>query len=355
METIVEKKFASEAACWQAVLNRDASAVGHFYYGVLTTGVFCLPSCGARTPLRTNVAFFKSPAQAKSAGLRPCKRCKPDQETRVPHAKVIAAACRWLEEAEQEPSLKDLAECYGMSPYHFHRVFKRLTGVTPKGYARSHRGQRIGQALQSQPSVTDAIYEAGYQASSRFYAEAPSRLGMAPKRFKAGGTDSVIRHTIAKTDLGLLLIAATEKGLCMIHFGESEALLRQALQNRFPRATYVAADPEFDAWVGNLLAAVARGQAPSAALPLDIRGTAFQHQVWQALREIPIGNTASYAEVASAIGKPRAVRAVANACASNDLAIAIPCHRVVRKDGNHGGYRWGEDRKAAILSKESAS
>lgn len=352
---IAEKTYTTENACWDAVIARDATANGHFWYGVRTTGVFCKPSCGARTPLRTNVVFFHNVTQAKQSGLRPCKRCKPDQEATSQHAETIAAACRWLEEAEQEPSLNQLAKRFAMSPYHFHRVFKRLTGVTPKGYARSLRGQRVQQALQSQTSVTDAIYEAGYQASSRFYADAPTHLGMPPKHFKAGGIDVMIRHAIATTELGLMLIAATEKGLCMIHFGDSEADLNQLLRNRFPHARFAPSDSLFQQWVEELLAAVAKGQPPHIELPLDIRGTAFQQQVWQALRKIPLGHTASYAEVADAIGKPRAVRAVANACATNDLAVVIPCHRVIRKDGSAGGYRWGETRKTALLSKESAT
>jgi AraC family transcriptional regulator of adaptative response/methylated-DNA-[protein]-cysteine methyltransferase len=347
-------RFADDAARWDAVTRRDPAADGAFFYSVRTTGVYCRPSCAARLARRENVRFHDTAAEAERAGFRPCKRCRPDEAGRATErAAAIAAACRLIEEAEEIPSLAELAAAAGMSRFHFHRVFKAVTGVTPKAYAAAHRTQRVRHELRSGGSVTEAIYGAGFNSSGRFYATSSAVLGMTPRRFRAGGGGETVRFALGECSLGSILVAATAKGICAITFGDDpEALLRD-FQDRFPKADLVGGDAAFEELVAKVVGLV-EAPAIGADLPLDIRGTAFQQRVWQALRAIPPGSTASYAEIARRIGAPNAVRAVAQACASNPIAVAIPCHRVVRNDGAISGYRWGVARKHALLKREAA-
>lgn len=345
----------TDDARWTAVMARDAEADGHFVYAVRSTGVYCRPSCGARRPRRENVTFHASAAEAERAGFRPCKRCRPDQSAPAArHAGLVETACRHIEQAETEPALAELAAEAGLSPYHFHRVFKAATGVTPKAYARAWRARRAQQELARTGSVTDAIYEAGFRSNARFYADAPGRLGMTPTQFRGGGTRTEIRFAVGQCSLGAILVAATAKGICCISFGDNPQTLVDELQDRFPRARLLGGDSDFEQWVARVVGFV---EAPRLGLdlPLDIRGTAFQQRVWQALREIPAGTTASYSEIAARLGAPKSARAVAAACAANPLAVAIPCHRVVRRDGGLSGYRWGVERKRALLAREEAA
>ncbi|QPF71803.1 bifunctional DNA-binding transcriptional regulator/O6-methylguanine-DNA methyltransferase Ada [Roseateles sp. DAIF2] len=337
---------------WAAVRARDASADGQFFYSVRSTGVYCKPSCGARAARPENVAFHASAAAAEAAGFRPCRRCRPDQPPRAQRqAALVAELCRFIEASETPPALAILAERAGLSPHHLHRLFKAQTGLTPRAYAEAHRARRLRAQLPAADSVTAAAYEAGFNASSRFYARAEGLLGMAPRRYRDGGAQAEIRFAIGQCALGAILVAQSGRGLCAISLGEDpEALLRE-LQDQFPKARLIGGDAEFERLVARVVGFV---EAPGLGLdlPLDVRGTAFQQRVWQALREIPPGRTASYAEIAERIGAPAAVRAVAGACAANRLAVAIPCHRVLRQDGSLSGYRWGVDRKQALLDRE---
>ncbi len=361
VETIIKmtdpegSDYKTDEAKWQALLRRDKTADGQFFFSVATTGVYCRPSCGARQPRRENVAFHSTPVDAEAAGFRPCKRCKPT-ETPTWHerTKLVADACRFIEDAETAPPLADVAAHVGLSPYHFHRVFKEITGVTPKAYATSHRAKNVKGSLKESRTVTEAIYDAGYNTNSRFYENAQGILGMTPKEYRAGGAGKTIRYAIATCSLGFILVGATEKGVCTIQLGDDRTALEAALIGEFPGATLEEASTTLKAWVSTAIAMIEDGKAPPADLPLDIRGTAFQQKVWSALREIPAGETKSYKDVAEAIGAPEAVRAVARACASNRIAVAVPCHRVVRSDGGLSGYRWGVERKRALLEKESA-
>jgi len=349
------KSYETDQQRWQAVVQKDAAADGQFFYSVKTTGVYCRPNCGARQPLRENLAFYETREQAERAGFRPCKRCKPQRPGAMnDYAAEVAAACRTIESAEAMPSLVELAEEAGLSTYYFHRIFKKYTGVTPKAYGQAHRGKKVKEELRSRPTVTDALYEAGYQASSRFYEDSKSRLGMTPGKFKKGAPGETIRYAVKQSILGPMVIAATGKGICLIHFGDDEAGLRTALADHFPKARLEQGDGEFEHWVEEVLTSLAECRPPHDSLPLDIRGTAFQQQVWQALREIPLGETVSYAGLAKRIGKPKAARAVARACATNQLAVVVPCHRVVRADGDLSGYRWGKARKRELLDREAA-
>jgi AraC family transcriptional regulator of adaptative response/methylated-DNA-[protein]-cysteine methyltransferase len=337
---------------WQAVVERDAAADGRFFYSVVTTGVYCRPSCGARTPRPEHVAFHVSAAEAERAGFRPCQRCRPDQAPLAERqAALVASLCRLIDQAETPPSLRTLAEQAGLSPHHLHRLFKAQTGLTPRAYAAARRGERLRDGLASGVSVTEAAFAAGFNTSARFYDHAETLLGMPPRRYKAGGAQERIRFAIGQTSLGAILVAATGRGLCGILLDDDPEWLLRDLQARFPRAELLGGDPDFDAWVAQVVGLV---EAPGIGLklPIDVRGTAFQRRVWQALQEIPAGQTASYGEVAARIGHPGAVRAVAGACAANALAVAIPCHRVVRTDGGLSGYRWGIDRKRALLERE---
>ena len=341
----------SEAARWQAVLARDASTDGTFYYSVETTGVYCRPSCSARRPLRQNVRFHATCADAEAAGFRACKRCRPCDSRDDGRATLIAAACRQIEGADTSPDLEALATKAGLSRFHFQRLFKAVTGVTPKAYASAHRNERARAALGRSASVTEAVYAAGFQSSSRFYEGARNALGMPPNVFRAGGRGMNIRHAMARCSLGLVLVGTTDVGVCAIFLGDDEEALRRDLSERFPNATLT----DSAASLGPMLAEVVAGiEMPekAAALPLDIRGTAFQHLVWSALRDIPLGETATYGDIARRIGKPNAVRAVGAACGANPVAVAVPCHRVVGTDGKLTGYRWGVERKRALLARE---
>ncbi|XPG45604.1 bifunctional DNA-binding transcriptional regulator/O6-methylguanine-DNA methyltransferase Ada [Variovorax sp. KK3] len=338
---------------WSAVVARDAAADGLFFYSVRSTGVYCRPSCGARQPRPENVDFHATAADAERAGFRPCKRCKPDQPTRqVQQAAQVAELCRHIENADEAPTLDALAERAGMSSYHLHRVFKEVTGLTPKAYAAAHRAKRVREALTRSDTVTDAIYDAGYNSNGRFYEGSNDVLGMTPTRFREGGAETEIRFAIGQCALGAILVARSDRGVCAIALGDDPDVLARELQDRFPRARLMGDDPDFARLVAQVVGFV---EAPGVGLdlPLDVRGTAFQQRVWQALRDIPSGSTASYAEIAQRIGSPKSVRAVAQACGANTLAVAIPCHRVVRSDGGLSGYRWGVERKSDLLTREA--
>jgi AraC family transcriptional regulator, regulatory protein of adaptative response / methylated-DNA-[protein]-cysteine methyltransferase len=342
-------------AQWAAFVARDAAFDGHFYVAVETTGIYCRPSCPARRPKRENVAFYNTAADAEKAGFRPCKRCKPNQPSLFQqHAEKVAEACRLIETAEEELKLDTLARKVGLSPYHFHRIFKATLGVTPKAYAAAHRNKRVREALSRSATVTEAIYGAGFNSNGRFYATSSEVLGMSPSQFRSGGPDAEINFAIAESSLGLVLVAASDKGVCAIFFGDDAADLARDLKKQFPHARLTGDDPAFEQLASKVIGFV---EDPSIGLdlPLDIRGTAFQHRVWEALRRIPVGATASYAEIAKAIGAPKATRAVARACGSNRIAVAIPCHRVIGSDGSLTGYRGGIERKRALLAKEAKS
>ncbi len=338
---------------WALLAARDRASDGQFYYSVRTTGVYCRPGCAARLPRPENVAFYKSAAEAQEAGFRPCKRCRPDRRSPAEETSgKIAAACRRIETAQEFPAFRDLARDAGLSPFHFHREFKKQTGLTPKQYAAAHRDLRIRKTLTGSERVTDAIYEAGYSSNSRFYETSNGILGMTPSHFREGGREMEIRFAAGECSLGSILVAATSIGVCAILLGDDPEALVHNLEERFPRAELIGADPEFEHLVARVVGLV---EAPGLGLdlPLDIRGTAFQRRVWQALRDIPAGSTASYSDIAKAIGRPQSARAVARACAGNSLAVAIPCHRVVRSDGDLSGYRWGVERKRALLDREA--
>ncbi len=337
---------------WAAVEGRDVAADGSFVYGVVTTGIFCRPSCPARRPRRGSVRFFDTAAQAEQAGLRPCRRCEPTGPgARARRAELVARACRIIEDAEQRPDLATLAAEIGVSRFHLHRMFKAETGITPRMYGDAHRAERARRGLRDRLPVTDAIYAAGFASSGRFYASSSERLGMTPTQFRDGAPDVEVRFAVGQCSLGAVLVAASERGVCAIEFGdEPDALVRQ-LQDRFHAARLVGDDHGFSALMARVVALV-EGPAASDQLPLDVRGTVFQERVWQALRQVPAGSTVSYAELAARIDAPGSARAVARACAANHLAVAIPCHRVVRTDGGLSGYRWGVERKAALLERE---
>jgi len=340
---------------YTAIQCRDPSQDGAFFYGVRTTGVYCRPSCAARLARRENVSFHPTCAAAERAGFRACKRCRPNEASQAERqAETVRRACCLIDAAEDAPTLADIARRVGVSPFHFHRVFKQATGVTPKAYAAARRAARLQDGLGTAESVTQAIYEAGFNAPSRFYEGASGRLGMTPGAYRKGGVGAAIRFAVGQCSLGAILVAATEQGICAIAFGDDPDTLVRGLQDRFPKADLVGGDPAFEVTVARVVGLV---EAPGQGcdLPLDIRGTAFQQRVWQALRALPAGATASYRDIAAAVGAPAAVRAVAQACAANTLAVAIPCHRVIRSDGALSGYRWGIDRKAALLQREAAA
>jgi AraC family transcriptional regulator of adaptative response/methylated-DNA-[protein]-cysteine methyltransferase len=339
---------------WAAVLARDAQADDTFLYAVRTTGVYCRPSCPSRRANPKNVTFYRSCDAAEEAGFRPCRRCQPKGASLTERrAAIVARICDFIQRADHLPPLAELAERAGMSPYHFHRVFTATTGLSPRAYATAQRAGRVRGELQRSPTVTQAIMDAGYNSGGRFYAHSNELLGMTPRQYRAGGADTRILFAIGDCSLGAILVARSRKGLCAILLGDDpEALLRD-LQDRFPRAQLVGGDQRFERQVAQVIRFV---DAPTLGLklPLDVRGTAFQQRVWQALRKVPVGRTVSYTDLARGIGAPRAIRAVAQACAANALAVAIPCHRVVRQDGALSGYRWGVERKRALLDRESA-
>jgi len=344
--------YVSEESRWTAVQRRDAGADGVFWYSVRSTGVYCRPSCAARPALRKNVAFHDSRDAAEAAGFRPCMRCKPEQPPLAERqAAIVAQACRMIDEAEQALDLDSLAAAVGVSRFYFHRMFKAVTGITPKAYADAQRGRRMQAGLGREASVTEAIYASGFNSSGRFYAQSPAVLGMTPSAFRAGGKGAQIRFAIAECSLGPLLVASTDKGICAILIDDDPDFLLRDLQDRFPEAELIGAEPEYEQVVSRVVGLVERPEL-GLDLPLDVRGTAFQQRVWQVLRGIPSGRTVSYAELAQLVGSPKGARAVAGACAANALAVAIPCHRVVRNDGSISGYRWGVDRKAELLDRE---
>lgn len=349
--------FSDDAARWAAVLGRDPAADAAFRYAVRSTGIYCRPSCSARRPLRANVAFFAGAAEAEAAGFRPCRRCRPNGESPgEAMADRLAAACRLIETSieagEAMPVLAALAQAAGLSPHHFHRVFTKALGVTPRAYGAAARARRLRHGLAGAASVTEACYDAGFGSSGRFYAEAPAALGMTPGAYRKGGAGAEIRFAVGPCSLGEVLVAATEVGVCAILLGDNPDTLVRDLERRFANARLIGADEAFETLVAKAVGLVERPAAP-VELPLDIRGTAFQRRVWEALRAIPAGQTRSYGEVAAGLGVPAAVRAVAGACAANPLAVAIPCHRVVRLGGGLSGYRWGIERKRALLAREA--
>jgi AraC family transcriptional regulator of adaptative response/methylated-DNA-[protein]-cysteine methyltransferase len=338
---------------WQSVVNRNKSADGEFVYSVKTTGVYCRPACGARLARPENVRFYVSTAAAEAAGFRPCKRCKPaGLSLNKANSAKVAKVCRLIERSETVPSLEKLATYAKMSVFHFHRTFKAITGLTPNDYGAAHRTQRVRKTLANSPSVTDAIYDAGFNSNSRFYENAHHNLGMTPTRFRDGGVNTIIHFAIAECSLGSILVAKSERGVCAVLLGDDPLLLAQDLQDQFSKAELIGGEAGYEELIAKVIGFVEK-PALGLDLPLDIRGTAFQQRVWKALQQIPVGTTASYAEIAKAIGMPKAVRAVAQACGANTLAIAIPCHRVIRNDGSLSGYRWGVVSKQALLNREA--
>lgn len=339
---------------WIDVVTRNAEADGKFYYAVKTTGVYCRPSCAARPARPENVDFYSTREEAEKAGFRPCKRCQPAQSSRVEqYAAKITQACRIIEESETVPLLEDVAKQIGMSAYHFHRVFKQITGLTPRQYAAAQREKKVRYELSRASTITKAIFDAGYNSNSRFYEKSNKVLGMTPSNYRAGGADTEIRFAIGECSLGSVLVARSDRGICAILLGDDPDKLVCDLQDSFPRANLIGGDTDFEQIVARVVGFI---EAPGIGLdlPLDVRGTAFQQRVWQALRQILAGQTMSYTDIAQSIGAPKAVRAVAQACATNKLAVAIPCHRVVRNDGALAGYRWGVERKRTLLEIESS-
>jgi AraC family transcriptional regulator of adaptative response/methylated-DNA-[protein]-cysteine methyltransferase len=338
-------------ACWRAVLARDASQDGSFLFAVATTGVYCRPSCPARRPLRQNVQFFRRPEQAEKAGFRACLRCRP-KSAGDHHNNQVQAICRYIEQHLDDPiTLSRLGAEFRISPFHLQRTFKRVLGVSPKAYADSCRMRLVKQGLQAGHTVTRALYDAGYGSSSRLYERTGSQLGMTPDRYRRGAVATTIRYTCAASPLGRMLVAATERGICAIHFAATDDELVEGLKREFPFAVRKHDPPSMRVWVQALRSQL-DGHPLSQELPLDIQATAFQRRVWSYLQSLPLGATRSYGEVAKAIGQPTAARAVARACATNPVAVAIPCHRVIREDGDLGGYRWGLDRKRTLLDLE---
>jgi AraC family transcriptional regulator, regulatory protein of adaptative response / methylated-DNA-[protein]-cysteine methyltransferase len=335
----------SDDEAWAAFERRDRAWDGRIFGGVKTTGIYCRPSCPARRPKRENVEFFRTVAEAQAGGYRSCLRCLPDEVSREDAA--LGKAFRILARAEEAPSLDELASAAGYSPHHFHRLFKRATGVTPAAYYRSLRARRAEAALEDNARITDAIYDAGYSGPARFYAEAKRRLGMTPSAWRDGGSGETIRWATAETDLGRMLVAATDKGICRLSFDEDESALRR----RFPKAEIAHGGAEMADLVQRTVAAVNAPEKPHD-LPLDVHGTAFQEAVWRELQRIPAGETRSYAQIAAAVGRPAAVRAAGTANGDNNVAVLIPCHRVIRTDGTLGGYAYGLERKAKLLDKE---
>ncbi len=344
-----------DEARWQAVVARDAAADGRFVTAVKTTGIYCRPSCPARRPKRENVEFFLTCGEAEAAGFRACLRCRPAGAPPADERLAkIQRACRLIEQAEEPPKLAELAAAVGLSPFHLQRKFREAVGVSPRVYFESLRRKRLQQSLEAGRSVTDALYEAGFGSSSRLYDASYDLLGMTPSRYRARAPGEVVQWTVAASPLGRLLVAATDKGVCRIELGDDREALARRMEQLFSEAHLVEGGPELARWVEEILAFLAQ-PAKGLTLPLDIRGTAFEQRVWEALRQIPVGETASYGAVARALGEPRSARAVARACGANPVALAVPCHRVIASDGSLGGYRWGVERKRKLLEREGAA
>lgn len=349
---IAKKVYDSDEKRWYAIVHKEQAAEGSFYYGVKTTGVFCRPGCSSRLPNRENVEYFTSRKAAESAGYRPCKRCKPASNSKNEEIEqIIIRACKSIVQSNSPLKLKDLAETAGMSPYHFHRLFKMIVGITPKQYASKHQADRFRKCLKSSESITDAIYSAGFSSSSGAYAKKRDHLAMKPRDYRAGGAGVTIHYGLARCDLGWLIVATTRRGVCAIEFSDDPAALPQQVQNRFPQANLQEAGSGFVALIREVIEFI-KSPHNSFNMPLDIQGTAFQQKVWNVLRQIKPGETLSYTDVAERIDNPKAVRAVATACASNKLAVVIPCHRVIAKDGTLSSYRWGAERKKRLLENE---
>jgi AraC family transcriptional regulator of adaptative response/methylated-DNA-[protein]-cysteine methyltransferase len=346
-------RFASDDARWAAVRARDCAAEGAFVYAVRTTGIYCGPTSSARLPKRENVEFFASAAEAEAAGYRASRRATADQVTAsVQRTEMVARACRMIDESEAQPSLEELAAQAGVSSFHFHRVFKAEAGLTPKAYASASRARRLRGELGESATITDAIYGAGFNSNSRFYEASVNLLGMSPKEYRDGGSNAEIRFAVGQCSLGAILVAQSQRGICAILLGDDPDGLVKDLQDQFKKATLIGGDAGFEQLIAQVVGFVEQ-PALGLNLPLDVRGTAFQERVWQALREVPAGVRVSYSQVAERIGSPGAARAVAQACGANTLAVAIPCHRVVSRDGDISGYRWGVERKRELLMREA--
>lgn len=348
-----------EQACWNAVLAKNRAEDGHFFFGVVTTGVYCRPSCPARRPLRENVRFYETPTQAEADGLRPCLRCRPLSPVADQNLERMRQLCDYIRRHSTtgEPlTLARLSRHAGLSPFHLQRTFKSVIGITPKQFIERCRIETLKTQLRESNSVTTAVYEAGFGSSSRLYERSDSHLGMTPREYRAGGEGVVISHVVLETPLGHMLLGATDRGLCFLQFGDSPRQLLATLRAEFPAAVVQPMQtpypPQFQLWVESLTRYL-RGEHAALDLPLDLRATSFQMKVWKYLQSIPPGSTESYSHIAAATGNPHAARAVARACASNPVAIVIPCHRVIRGDGALGGYRWGLDRKRALLENEN--
>ncbi|MEJ0094096.1 MAG: bifunctional DNA-binding transcriptional regulator/O6-methylguanine-DNA methyltransferase Ada [Methylocella sp.] len=338
---------------WARVVARDKTADGQFWYSVSTTGIYCRPSCPSRTANPKNAQLHSTLESARATGFRACKRCNPEGlSIESENAALVAKACRIIEESEEQPSLEEIADAVGLSASYFHRVFKTTIGLTPKDYATAHRAKKIREGLSSGNTVTEAIYDAGFNSSGRFYEKSTGMLGMTPTQYRAGGANEEIKFAVGQTSLGAILVASSKKGVASILLGDDPDKLVRNLQDRFPKARLIGADRDYEALVARVVGFI---ESPGIGLdlPLDVRGTAFQQRVWQVLREIPVGETVSYAEIARRIESPKAMRAVAGACAANNLAVAIPCHRVVRNDGSLSGYAWGVERKRILLNREA--
>jgi len=352
---IDETTEAEKDPRWAHVVARNHAADGRFWYSVATTGIYCRPSCPSRGCNPKNVAFHDTLEAAKATGFRACKRCNPDGVPQnIENAILVEKACRMIERSEETPSLARLANAAELSQSHFHRLFKSITGLTPKAYAAAHRAGRVREELAKGHSVTEAMYDAGFNSSGRFYEKSQDMLGMTPTHYRDGGTNEEIRFAVGQTSLGAILVASSAKGVVSILIGDDPQELAHDLQDRFPKARLVGGDRDYEDLVARVVGMV---EAPGLGLnlPLDVRGTAFQQRVWQALQEIPAGKTASYSDIAARIGTPKAVRAVASACAANNIAVAIPCHRVVRSDGSLSGYAWGVERKRQLLGAEGSA
>lgn len=338
---------------WTRIVTRDKTADGQFWYSVSTTGVYCRPCCPSRRANPGNVTLHDTLEGARATGFRPCRRCNPDgRSLEYEHAALAAKVCRIIEESEEELSLEDLAKAVDRSPSYFHRVFKAVTGLTPKDYAAAFRSKKVREGLESGNSVTGAIYDAGFNSSGRFYEKSTGMLGMTPTQYRSGGANEQIKFAVGQTSLGAILIASSTKGIASILLGDDPDALVRDVQDRFPKAYLIGADREYETLISHVVGFV-ENPGIGLDLPLDVRGTVFQRRVWQALQEIPVGKTMSYSEIARRMGLPNSVRAVAGACTANNLAVAIPCHRVVRNDGALSGYAWGIERKQALLDREA--